>query len=198
MFPFSRADASPVILILGDSLSAAYGMDSALGWVNQLQTRLQQQGYPHKVVNASISGDTTSGGLSRLPEALKHFKPSILVIELGANDGLRGFDLEQISNNLQRMIELARVSDARVLLIGMMLPPNFGKIFTQKFQQLYQQISVDENTALLPFLLDGVAQRQQWMQDDGLHPNAQGQPRMLENVWPHLRPLLEATRSTDR
>ncbi len=179
---------------MGDSLSAAYGMDSALGWVNQLQKRLRQQGYPHKVANASISGDTTLGGLSRLPEALKRFKPDILVIELGANDGLRGFSLEQIRNNLQQMIELARSADCRVLLIGMKLPANFGKIFTQQFQQLYQQISIDENTALLPFLLDGVAQRRQWMQDDGLHPNAQGQPRMLENVWPHLRPLLEATR----
>lgn len=181
-----------MIMVLGDSLSASYGIDQRAGWVNLLRERLITQGYPHQVINTSISGDTTSGGLTRLPQALERFKPDILIIELGANDGLRGLGLKQTQANLQRMIELGRAAHSRVLLLGMMLPPNFGKAFTARFLQLYRDIAQQQQVPLVPFFLEGVADRREWMQADGLHPNALGQPQMLEHVWLQLLPLLTA------
>jgi len=179
-----------VILVVGDSLSAAYGIRRDAGWVSLLQQRLRRQGYPHRVINASISGDTTAGGLARLPAALAQFKPNIILIELGANDGLRGLDFHQTRSNLAQMIRLSRAAGCRVLLLGMMLPPNFGKAYTERFMQLYKELAESEGVPLIPFFLEGVADRAEWMQPDGLHPNALGQPRMLANVWPLLQPLL--------
>ncbi|MCW8907383.1 MAG: arylesterase [Sedimenticola sp.] len=191
-FIVSSASAeAPVVMVLGDSLSAAYGIEQERGWVALLQQRLQARGYPHRVVNASISGETTAGGLARLPGALQRFRPSILIIELGGNDGLRGLGNQQTREHLQRMITLAREAGAGPLLLGMMLPPNFGKAFTQKFRQMYRELAQEESVPLVPFFLDGVANDPLMMQGDGIHPTAEGQPRMLDNVWPVLQPMLE-------
>ncbi|MES9877137.1 MAG: arylesterase [Candidatus Sedimenticola sp. PURPLELP] len=181
---------SPVILVIGDSLSAAYGIEQDAGWISLLQKRLLEQGYPHQVVNASISGDTTYGGLNRLPAAIERSTPSLVLIELGGNDGLRGFNFNQTRDNLSKMIGLSRASGSRVLLLGMMMPPNFGKAFTERFLGLYKDLAETEAVPLVPFFLDGVADRPELMQQDGLHPTAEGQPTMLDNVWPHLVPLL--------
>lgn len=192
MFVISNVPAAePVILVLGDSLSAAYGIERNRGWVALLQNRLQQAGYPHRVVNASISGDTTAGGLSRLPQALEQFQPDILIIELGGNDGLRGLGNRQTRDHLDQMITLARAAHSRPLLLGMMLPPNFGKVFTEKFLQIYRDLAEQRRVPLVPFFLEGVADRPDWMQGDGIHPNAAGQPLMLEHVWAQLEPMLD-------
>jgi len=186
-----HSDAPAPILVLGDSLSAAYGIDRDSGWVNLLRSRLQTEGYPQLVINASISGDTTAGGLDRLPQALQRFRPSILILELGSNDGLRALDFRTIRNNLAAMIDLARENGCSVLLLGMRLPPNFGKAFTQRFQAIFTDLSREKSVPLVPFLLEGVADRPEWMQDDRMHPTAMAQPRMLENVWPELQLLLQ-------
>ena len=181
---------APVILVLGDSLSAGHGIDQRRGWVALLQPLLQQAGYPHRVVNASISGDTSAGGLERLPPALTRLRPEILVIELGANDGLRGQSLARLHDNLERMIQLGRQAGSRVLLMEMRLPSNLGRPYTEKFRQIYWDLSRSEQVPLVPFFLDGVADRPELMQEDRLHPNAAAQARMLDNVWPLLEPLL--------
>jgi acyl-CoA thioesterase-1 len=175
---------------MGDSLSAGFGLDQSRDWVSLLQTRLREKHFPQQVINASISGETSSGGLSRLPQALQSYRPEIVVIELGANDGLRGLPLTLLQQNLQRMIGLAQQYNTRVLLIGMRLPPNYGPAYTDRFQQLYRQLANDSHVALVPFLLDGVATRPELMQDDGLHPRASAQTQLLDNVWPQLLPLL--------
>ena len=180
-------------MIVGDSLSAAYGIELDAGWVNLLRQRLADAGYDHPVINASISGDTTAGGLTRLPDALDRYQPGIVVIELGGNDGLRGLAFEQTRENLAGMIRSARASGARVLLLGMMMPPNFGKRFTEKFLQMYHDLAADERVPLVPFFLAGVAEEPALMQEDGIHPNAAGQPLMLDNVWPELLQLLQSS-----
>lgn len=182
---------SPVILILGDSLSAAHGIDQSRGWVELLQQRLKQGGYPHQVVNASISGDTTRGGLERLPSALAQFKPDILVIELGANDGLRGQPLGQTRDNLKALTEMGHKAGCRVILMEMRLPPNLGRSYIEKFRQIYHDLAKEEQLPLVPFFLEGVVDRPDRMQEDRLHPNGDGQPRMLENFWPVLERILE-------
>lgn len=189
--------AEPVILVLGDSLSAAYGIERSRGWVALLENRLAEEGFPHKVVNASISGDTTAGGLSRLPAALDQFQPEIVIIELGANDGLRGLTNSQTRDHLSKMITLALQQPSQALLLGMMLPPNFGKAFTEKFLKIYQDLAQQHEIALVPFFLEGVADRAEWMQNDGLHPRAEGQPRMLEHVWLKLEPMVRAQQLRD-
>lgn len=189
--------AEPVILVLGDSLSAAYGIERSRGWVALLQHRLQQAGYPHRVVNASISGDTTAGGLTRLPQALEQFQPDVLIIELGGNDGLRGLGNRQTRDHLDQMITLARAAHSRPLLLGMMLPPNFGTAFTEKFLRIYQDLAEQRRVPLVPFFLEGVADRPDWMQGDGIHPNAAGQPLMLEHVWAQLQPMLDGAVAGD-
>lgn len=197
-FAFSPVSAAePVILVLGDSLSAGYGIERSRGWVALLQNRLRETGYPHRVVNASISGDTTAGGLARLPRALEQFQPDILIIELGGNDGLRGIATRQTREHLDRMITLARAAESRPLLLGMMLPPNFGKAFTEKFLLLYRDLAAQRRVPLVPFFLAGVADRPEWMQGDGIHPNADGQPLMLEHVWERLRPMLDGEATAD-
>jgi len=183
--------AVPVILVMGDSLSAGYGIDARAGWVNLLGQRLQQQGYPHRVINASISGETSAGGRTRLPPALQRHHPAIVVIELGANDGLRGLSLRDTRANLAAMIESAKRAGAQVLLVGIHLPPNYGPEFTHKFRAVYDDLVQKFRIPYAPFLLEGVALTPGLMQADGLHPRAAAQPRMLDNVWPYLAPLLK-------
>lgn len=182
---------TPAILVLGDSLSAAHGIPAEQGWVTLLQRRLVERGFPHRVVNASISGDTTSGGLSRLPAALERERPALVVLELGANDGLRGQSLVAMTDNLARMIDLSRRAGARVALAEMRIPPNYGPAYTQKFQAAFGELAARHEIPLIPFLLDGVAGDRALVQDDGLHPSAEAQPQILDNVWPVLEPLLK-------
>lgn len=182
---------TPTILVLGDSLSAAYGIPAEQGWVDLLQRRLVENGLPHRVVNASISGDTTSGGLSRLPAALARERPALVVLELGANDGLRGQSLDVMADNLARMIELSQQAGARVALAEMRIPPNYGPAYTQKFQSIFGELAARYDVTLIPFLLDGVAGDRTLIQDDGLHPSAEAQPRILDNVWLVLEPLVQ-------
>ena len=189
---------APVILVFGDSLSAAYGIPAEQGWVSLLQRRLAERGYPHQVVNASISGDTTSGGLSRLPAALAQHRPTLVILELGANDGLRGQPPMVMNRTLARMIELGQQAGARVLLAEMRIPPNYGPLYTQKFQATFGELAKRYDILLIPFMLDGVAGNPALIQDDGLHPRAEGQPRILENVWPILQPALDSNDKAPR
>jgi acyl-CoA thioesterase-1 len=184
------AAAAPGILVVGDSLSAAYGIEKQRGWVALLQHRLAQNGYAHQVVNASITGDTTRGGLSRLPAALKREKPAIVLLALGGNDGLRGFAPQQTRDNLRSMLRQGRAHDARVLLLGVKLPANYGRAYGEKFHRIFLDLAVQEQVPLVPFFLEGVAETRALMQADGIHPSAEAQPRILDNVWPALLPLL--------
>ena len=190
IWPGLACAEAPVILVFGDSLSAGYGLPAEQGWVSLLQRRLAERGFPHQIVNASISGDTTSGGLSRLPAALERHRPALVILELGANDGLRGQPPMAMASNLGRMSELSRQAGARVLLAEMRIPPNYGPLYTQKFQATFGELAKRYNIPLIPFLLEGVAGNPTLTQDDGLHPRAEGQPRVLDNVWPTLEPLL--------
>lgn len=180
----------PVILILGDSLSSNYGMDARQGWVELLRRRLAASAHRYEVVNASISGDTTSGGLARLPQALQRYRPAIVVIELGGNDGLRALPLKEIRNNLAAMIEQSRAAGADVLLVGMQIPPNYGPAYTAKFRAVYEDLARQYQVPLVPFLLDGIATDPNLMQDDGIHPRPEAQPRILDNLWPYLARML--------
>jgi acyl-CoA thioesterase-1 len=182
--------AARTLLVLGDSLSAAYGMDVQSGWVALLQQRLAQEKLDYQVVNGSISGDTSANGLARLPRLLDEHKPAIVIIELGGNDGLRGLSLAQMKHNITAMVTEAKARSARVLLVGVRLPPNYGNTYSGKFRGIYQEVAVEQQVALVPFILDGIATHRALMQPDGIHANAKGQGRLLENVWPHLRPLL--------
>lgn len=180
------------IVVLGDSLSAEYGLARGSGWVALLEQRLAQQKIPASVFNASISGDTTSGGRSRLPAVLAAQKPTHLIIELGGNDALRGLPLKQTRENLEAMIRAGRAAGAKVLLVGMQMPPNYGPV-AEQFAALYGELARQEKTALVPFLLAGVADRPDadaWFQPDRIHPLARAHPLMLDNVWPALKPLL--------
>jgi len=186
--------ASRTVVVLGDSLSAGYGIAVNDGWVKLLEKRIASEGYGYQVVNASMTGETTQGGLARLPRVLQIQKPAIVIIELGGNDGLRGLPLATTRDNLRRAIELAKGAKARVVLVGMMIPPNYGPRYTQEFRQIYTDLASSHSIPLVPFLLDKVALNSELMQADGIHANVKGQPRMLENVWPVLKPLLVAPR----
>lgn len=189
--PAAAGTESPKkILVVGDSLSAAYGIDKQRGWVALLQQRLAQNGNGYQVINASISGDTTRGGVARLPDALQREQPDVLVIALGGNDGLRGFAPELTRENLADMIELGREAGARVLLLGVKLPGNYGRAFGEKFHRVYLDLAAQQGVALVPFFLEGVAETRELMQADGIHPSAAAQPRILDNVWTALAPLL--------
>ncbi|HET9865481.1 MAG TPA: arylesterase [Steroidobacteraceae bacterium] len=180
--------------MLGDSLSAGYGIRVQEGWVSLLAKRLDAKGYGYRVVNASVSGETTQGGLARLPRALETHQPSIVIVELGGNDGLRGLPLAASRDNLARIIELSRAANAKVLLVGMMIPPNYGPRYEKEFRDMFTGLAAKYPVAFVPFLLDQVALRPDLMQPDGIHANPEGQPQMLENVWPKLKPLLVAPR----
>ncbi len=182
--------ATKTLLVIGDSLSAAYGIDVSAGWVAQLQHRLIQNRMAYKIVNASISGDTTANGLVRLSRLLNAHHPQIVVIELGGNDGLRGLSLPEMQHNIKAMIEKAKSRGAKVLLLGVRLPPNYGKTYTERFHQVYEDIARESKVPLVPFILEGIATDRTQMQADGLHPDAQAQSKVLENVWAELQSML--------
>lgn len=184
------AAGEPVVLVLGDSLSAGYGLPRERGWVRLLDQRLNELGYPHRAVNASISGDTTASGLTRLPSLLERHKPEVLVIQLGANDGLRGLGFEEIDANLTRLVRLGREAGVQVLLVGIRLPPNYGAAYIERFQALFPAVAAREQVPLVPRLLAGVADHWELMQADGLHPIGDAQPQLLDNVWSGLEPLI--------
>jgi acyl-CoA thioesterase-1 len=186
----AKAEA-PVILVFGDSISAGYGLARVeQGWVALLQTRLKQQEYGYQVVNASVSGETTAGGLARLPRALTLHQPKIVILELGGNDGLRALPIAQMRANLVHMIDLSTAAGAQVLLLGMRMPPNYGPDFTEQFRLCYSDVARDKKLPLVPFLLNDIALSPNLMQADGIHPNELGQPQLLANIWPSLKPLL--------
>jgi acyl-CoA thioesterase-1 len=178
------------VLILGDSLSAEYGLPRDSGWVRLLAARLAKEAPQYNVVNASISGETTSGGRTRLPALLRQHRPAIVVVQLGANDGLRGLSLAAMRENLVAMIGAARGSGARVLLIGMRIPPNYGRDYADRFAATFAQVAKEEKVTVVPFLLEGFADRLDYFQDDRIHPNGAAQPRMLDTVWRQLEKLL--------
>jgi acyl-CoA thioesterase I len=182
--------AKPVIVVLGDSISAEYGLPRDTGWVALMRQRLAQQRIDYSVANASISGDTTSGGRARLPELMERLKPSIVIVELGANDALRGVPLSTTEDNLRTIIEQARQGHAKVVLIGMYVPANYGQDYTQKFHGLYGTLSKEMHVPLVPFLLAGIENKPEMFQSDQIHPNQEAQPALLNNVWPTLKPLL--------
>lgn len=185
--------ATPTLVVLGDSLSAEYGIPRGAGWVALLEARLKQQGRPHRVVNASISGDTTAGGRARLPALLAQHRPTHLLIELGGNDALRGFPLATTRDNLSAMLRTARAAGAKPLLIGMQVPPNYGARYVREFADSFRQVAQAERVPLVPFLLAGFAERpdaEDWFQPDRIHPLAKAHPLMLDTVWPVLQKML--------
>lgn len=183
--------AAPVILVFGDSLSAGYGLSAGQGWVSLLEKQLAGS---HRIVNASISGETTAGGLARLDHALRQHKPAIVLLELGANDGLRGLPLNEAERNLQQMLDKIGAARAQVLLIGMRLPPNYGPVYTREFDSVYHKLAQRNKIPLLPFLMEGFAGRRDYFLPDGIHPSAAAQPYILANVQAKLRPLLAGHR----
>ncbi|MFG6177115.1 arylesterase [Halomonas sp. THAF12] len=184
----AMANERPRLLVMGDSLSAAYGIERDAGWVSLLADRLEGKA---KVINASISGETSSGGATRLPELLRQHAPEIVLLELGGNDGLRGLPPGQLRANLAGMIEQSQAAGAQVLLLGIDIPPNYGPAYRNAFTGVYDDLAERYEVALVPFLLEGVALDESLMQDDGIHPTAAAQPALLDNVWPALAPLLE-------
>ncbi len=182
---------TPVLLILGDSLSAGYGMDRDQSWVHLLDIRLQQHGQDYKILNSSISGDTTQGGLARLPRLLDRYQPEIVIIELGGNDGLRGINPDVTRENMKRMILYSQKGGALVLLAGIRLPPNYGASYLQQFESIYTDLANEYTTLLVPFFMDGVVFQPELLQADGIHPNEKGQPVLLDNVWQVLGPEMD-------
>jgi len=183
--------SAAIILVVGDSLSAAYGIPVEKGWVSLLQERLDAGDYPYQIVNASISGDTTANARARLAQALASHEPAVVLLELGGNDGLRGLSLTAMKGNLAAMISSLQQTDARLLLIGVQLPPNYGPRYTDKFQAVYRELAREHEIALLPSLVDGIGTEQDLMQPDGIHPNATAQPLIRDRVWEELLPLLD-------
>ena len=191
LFFAGMAQAGGTILVWGDSLSAGYGLEKGQDWPTLLQTRLDDKGFRHVVVNASVSGETSSGGRSRLPAALEQHAPDIVILELGANDGLRGLPLAQTRANLERMIKLSQASGAKVMLIGMRMPPNLGREYTEGFERNYRELAQKYSAPLLPFLLEPVAADRNNFQNDNLHPTAAAQPALRDHVWTKLGPMLK-------
>jgi acyl-CoA thioesterase-1 len=184
------ASDPPVLMILGDSLSAGYGMNSEHSWVHLLDIRLKEYGYSYRILNSSISGDTTQGGLTRLPRLLNRYQPEIVIIELGANDGLRGINPDITRENMASMIRQSQHIDAQVLLAGIRLPPNYGAVYLEQFESIYPDLAGEYDTLLVPFFMDGVIFTPGLLQADNIHPNEKGQPVLLDNVWKVLRPEL--------
>ncbi|WP_250464572.1 arylesterase [Microbulbifer litoralis] len=192
LIPFAAAQASAAdkLVVLGDSISAAYGIDEARGWVQLLRDRLAARESPVEVVNASVSGETTSGGLARLPRLLSEHEPRWLIVELGGNDGLRGYPPQALARNLQQMVKLADKAGAEVLLLGMRMPPNYGRAYTEAFAAVYPRVAEAAGIPFLPFFLEPVALEEGAMQTDGIHPTAEAQPALLEHVWPCVEAML--------
>ncbi|MDP1527190.1 MAG: arylesterase [Rhodocyclaceae bacterium] len=185
------AHAAPTILVFGDSLSAGYGIELAQSWPSLMADRLKQEKFPHALVNASISGETTAGGRTRLPALLKQHRPAVVVLALGANDGLRGLPIEASRANLQAMAKASRQAGARVLIAGMRLPPNYGTAYTQQFSQMFADVAKAEKSGLLPFLLEPIALDDAAFQPDRLHPTAAAQPKIRDHIWPAVKALLK-------
>lgn len=190
LYCLAQSATAGTVLIVGDSISAGFGLNTSDGWASLLQTRLRQEGFDDKVVNASISGDTSAGGQARLPALLAAHTPEVVVLELGGNDGLRGQPPAQLRQNLAAMIDQSRQAGAKVLLLGMQLPPNYGVRYTTAFAEVYKELAKDKQVALVPFFLEGVGGVPELMQADGIHPAQGAQQRLLENAWPALKPLL--------
>jgi acyl-CoA thioesterase-1 len=188
--PAACAAAAATILVYGDSLSAGYGLPREQGWVSLLEQRLHGEKLDYKVANASISGETTLGGANRIAGALERHRPAIVIVALGANDGLRGTDPDAMRANLEKTLDACRRAGARVLLVGMRLPPNYGRDYTEKFQAVFREVAKSRKAPLVPFLLDGFADRPEYFQPDGIHPVAKAQPLILDTVWKALRPML--------
>jgi acyl-CoA thioesterase-1 len=189
-YPLHANTVNKTIVVLGDSLSAGFGLEMRESWVSLLQQKLSAEGYGYQVVNASISGDTTSGGLARLPRVLEQQRPGIVIVELGGNDGLRGLPVQRLRANLQEMISLASDAGARVVLAGIQIPPNYGMAYARSFAEVYPQVAQENGVALIEFILEDVALDPKLMQADGIHPNAAGQPIILDTVWSVLAELL--------
>jgi acyl-CoA thioesterase-1 len=185
------ADEDITLLVYGDSLSASYGIEQEQGWVNLLKSKLRSEKLPVDVVNGSVSGETTTGGLARLPAMLDSYQPELLILELGGNDGLRGLPLDLMRENLASMIDLAKASGAEVILTGVQIPPNYGPRYTAPFFETYSALAKQKSLPLVPFLIDGIPQQPELMQNDGIHPRAEAQSMILDNVWPILKPQLE-------
>jgi len=181
----------PVLLVLGDSLSAGFGMNSDKSWVHLLENRLNATGHVYRILNSSISGDTTQGGLARLPRLLGRYQPRIVIIELGANDGLRGINPDVTRANMISMIQTSQANSARVLLAGIKLPPNYGAVYIEQFESIYSDLACEYDTLLVPFFMDGIVFEPGLLQADGIHPNEKGQLLLLENVWRVLEPALQ-------
>ncbi|WP_312155999.1 arylesterase [Pseudomonas sp.] len=190
LYCLAQSAAAGTLLVVGDSISAGFGLDTRQGWVSLLQQRLQQEGSSDQVVTASISGDTSAGGQARLPALLAEHKPSLVIIELGGNDGLRGQPPEQLQQNLASMIDRSQAAGAKVVLLGMRLPPNYGVRYTTAFAQVYEQLATQKKVPWVPFFLEGVGGVPQMMQADGIHPAQGAQQQLLENAWPVIKPLL--------
>lgn len=181
----------PAILVVGDSLSAEYGLRRDSGWVNILGRHLTEEKTGYQIHNSSISGDTTSGGLSRLPAALAHYRPEIVIIELGSNDALRGLSLKMTEDNLSKMVAMSQKANASVLLLGMQIPPNYGPRYTEQFRDIFVSVAKAHGAALVPFFFEGIATDKSMFQSDGMHPNEQAQAILEKNVWAHLAPILK-------
>jgi acyl-CoA thioesterase-1 len=188
----------PTIVVFGDSLSAGYGIDVDQSWTALLQSRLASQGYEHRVVNASISGETTEGGATRIIGTLENFEPELVVIALGGNDGLRGFPPQRIKSNLQAMIDASRATGASVVLLGIRIPPNYGTRYTQAFEQVFRDVAAESDVPWIEFFMEGVALNEDLMQDDGIHPNMQAQPVLLDNAWPVIVEALDRAANSKR
>ncbi|RBA23452.1 arylesterase [Herminiimonas fonticola] len=193
-FGTSAYSASKTILVLGDSLSAEYGLVRGEGWVSLLQKKLETEKITAPIVNASISGETTSGGKARLPALLAKHQPAIVVIELGANDALRGLSLAATQENLRSMISSSKGVKAKVLLVGMQIPPNYGGDYTKQFAALFPKLAKENKTSLVPFMLQGVAEKPELFQADRIHPSAEAHPKILNNIWPQLQPLISSSK----
>lgn len=179
------------LLVVGDSLSAAYGMGAREGWVTLLEERLRQKRFDYNVVNASISGETTSGGAARTPELLARTRPDVVLVALGGNDGLRGLPTAQMKDNLSRIIESAKTRGARVLLVGVRVPPNYGAQYVREFEAAFAEVAERHRVPLVPYILKDIGERRELMQPDNIHPSAAAQPLILDNIWPKLEPLLK-------
>ena len=188
--PLRAASGPPVLLVLGDSISAGYGLAAGQGWVTLLTAQLKTEGYPYKVVNGSISGDTTAGGRARLPDFLAQWKPEIVVLELGGNDALRGGNLAAMRANLEAMVAAAQSAKAKVLLVGMQIPPNYGPAYVREFEAIFRDVAKAKHVPVVPAFFAGFGEDLALFQPDRIHPTAEAQPRLLANVWPTLQPLL--------
>jgi acyl-CoA thioesterase-1 len=187
--------AARTILVFGDSLSAGYGLPAGSGWVSLLEQRLRRDRLAYTIVNASISGETTLGGRNRIADALAEHKPAVVIVQLGGNDGLRGNAIEETRRNLIAIVGTSRKAGAKVLLVGMRIPPNYGKVYTRRFEALFAEVARQQNASLVPFMLQGFADKPEWFQSDGIHPAVEAQPRILDNIYRRLRALLTTQRA---